>query len=259
MGTRRATCWYYLLLCAPGVLASRRNDCLGNGTDAHRRASIRTKFGVPNGFDSCAIVGSSGLLLSERLGDEIDGHDFVLRTNLAPVGGFEEVVGSKTTVRVMNTEAMSTALLERACPLLRDENSSTWCPPYAIQINSKHHESHYTTALNNGCPGSDLDSPIITKTDVPSSDETIQHFHAFVGGNVMTGAWGIALAMHVCPNGMDIYGYTHSGNLRKMHGTQYHYCDAGLRPNAGPGVGTRALFPRFPALKAPAVPSAYVR
>ena len=50
---------------------------------ARTRRSIRLTMGAEHGFASCAIVGSSGLLLRTRLGAEIDAHDFVMRTNLA--------------------------------------------------------------------------------------------------------------------------------------------------------------------------------
>ncbi len=46
---------------------------------------------------SCAVVGASSNLSGSRLGAEIDGHDVVLRVNLAPTRGFEADVGRKTT------------------------------------------------------------------------------------------------------------------------------------------------------------------
>jgi hypothetical protein len=50
-----------------------------------------------------AIVGSSGILLNHKLGDEINNHDFIVRFNAAPTGGFEEFVGNRTDFRCMNT------------------------------------------------------------------------------------------------------------------------------------------------------------
>ena len=55
------------------------------------------------GFKSCAIVGNSGGLNEARLGKDIDSHDIVVRLNVAPVNGFEEKVGGKTSFRLLNT------------------------------------------------------------------------------------------------------------------------------------------------------------
>jgi len=52
--------------------------------------------------NSCAIVGSSGNLLNNKFGNEIDNHDFVIRFNQARVVGYEKYVGSKTSLRVIN-------------------------------------------------------------------------------------------------------------------------------------------------------------
>jgi hypothetical protein len=107
-------------------------SCRANSTQSH---AIRKAFGQPHGFGSCAVVGASGALLHmPGLGREIDAHEFVVRTNIAPVGGFAELVGRGTSLRVMNTEALGTALLERGCPRLRDGDRS-WCPPYGLFIN----------------------------------------------------------------------------------------------------------------------------
>lgn len=51
---------------------------------------------------SCAVVGSSGLLALRPQGARIDRHDAVFRMNGAPVRGFEGLVGSRTTVRLVN-------------------------------------------------------------------------------------------------------------------------------------------------------------
>ncbi|XP_070564082.1 alpha-2,8-sialyltransferase 8B-like isoform X2 [Ptychodera flava] len=55
---------------------------------------------------SCAIVGASGILLNSRCGREIDGHDFVMRINLAPTAGFEKDVGGRTNLTAVNNIVM---------------------------------------------------------------------------------------------------------------------------------------------------------
>ena len=59
-------------------LAARDEAALCQQSD-HRSVALRAKFGRPDGYKSCAIVGSSGLMLRSRLGAEIDAHEFVVR------------------------------------------------------------------------------------------------------------------------------------------------------------------------------------
>jgi len=51
---------------------------------------------------SCAIVGNAGHLSLSNYGKEIDSHDVVVRLNQAPTKGYEDKVGSKTTMRLLN-------------------------------------------------------------------------------------------------------------------------------------------------------------
>ena len=53
-------------------------------------------------FDTCAVVGSSPELLLYSDGAAIDTHDAVFRANLAKTEGFEEHVGRRTSVRIIN-------------------------------------------------------------------------------------------------------------------------------------------------------------
>ena len=56
-------------------------------------------------FDTCAVVGSNGNVRNnENYGREIDEHDQVIRFNDAPTVGYEDVVGSKTTIRIQNSD-----------------------------------------------------------------------------------------------------------------------------------------------------------
>ncbi len=52
--------------------------------------------------ENLAIIGSSAKMLQNKAGEEIDSFDDVIRFNRAPTAGFEDSVGSKTTLRVVN-------------------------------------------------------------------------------------------------------------------------------------------------------------
>ena len=58
---------------------------------------------------TCAVVGSSSVLLNDRKGREIDNTDAIFRVNWAPTVGYEEHVGSRTTHRVGGYEEKESA------------------------------------------------------------------------------------------------------------------------------------------------------
>eukprot|EP00899_Mesostigma_viride_P022620 jgi/Mesvir1/3542/Mv12012-RA.1 len=53
-------------------------------------------------YNRCAVVGNSGILLQQPLGQEIDGHDAIFRMNFAPLRGYERFVGNGTTFSIIN-------------------------------------------------------------------------------------------------------------------------------------------------------------
>ena len=55
-------------------------------------------------FSSCAVVGNAGTMHGTKYGAVIDSHDAVFRLNQAPTATYEQWVGKKTTVRLLNRE-----------------------------------------------------------------------------------------------------------------------------------------------------------
>ncbi|XP_007934182.1 beta-galactoside alpha-2,6-sialyltransferase 1 [Orycteropus afer afer] len=69
------------------------------------KETIKTKAGP---WGKCAVVSSAGSLKSSQLGQEIDDHDAVLRFNAAPTATFQQDVGTKTTIRLINSQLVTT-------------------------------------------------------------------------------------------------------------------------------------------------------
>lgn len=67
---------------------------------------------IANGDEryTCAVVGSSPLLLNADYGAQIDSFDMVFRCNLAPTKGFERHVGDRTSHRFCNPNAIMICL-----------------------------------------------------------------------------------------------------------------------------------------------------
>nr|XP_040576019.1 beta-galactoside alpha-2,6-sialyltransferase 2-like [Lepeophtheirus salmonis] len=58
-------------------------------------------------YNSCAVVTNSGSLINSGHGTFIDSHDLIIRFNDGPTSGFEKDVGSKTSLRVINSKVPS--------------------------------------------------------------------------------------------------------------------------------------------------------
>ncbi|XP_049999572.1 CMP-N-acetylneuraminate-beta-galactosamide-alpha-2,3-sialyltransferase 2 isoform X2 [Alexandromys fortis] len=63
------------------------------------------RFRDPQQCRRCAVVGNSGNLRGSGYGQDVDGHNFIMRMNQAPTVGFEKDVGSRTTHHFMYPES----------------------------------------------------------------------------------------------------------------------------------------------------------
>ena len=176
--------------------------------------ALRQKLGAPQGgFATCALVGSSGVLALERLGERIDAAEFVMRFNLNQVGGFEPIVGSITTLRLLDTEAIGDMIAERREEIrqggarLRRFRNASWCPAYSVYLNTPNKLHRDTFAAMCSRATKIIDASVFDE-HTAVLDALDPH-----GTNLMSGQFGVALTTMLCPNGVNVYGITHSGSV----------------------------------------------
>ncbi|KAF3661910.1 beta-1,6-galactosyltransferase GALT29A isoform X1 [Capsicum chacoense] len=86
--------------------------------------TVNGKMGLEKRYESCAVVGNSGILLESVYGELIDSHEAVIRLNNAKTGGFEHRVGSKTTISFVNSNILHLCARREGC----------FCHPYGVNV-----------------------------------------------------------------------------------------------------------------------------
>lgn len=75
-------------------------------------------------YRTCAVVGNSGILLNQSHASFIDSHDMVIRLNNARTIGFQDRVGSKTTIAFINSNILQACGRRNRCA----------CHPYGESV-----------------------------------------------------------------------------------------------------------------------------
>eukprot|EP01018_Ginkgo_biloba_P012747 Gb_04581 [translate_table: standard] len=99
-------------------------DLVKTPLDRHYNATRALDIQIGKTYRSCAVVGNSGILLQKHYGLLIDGHEMVIRLNNARTLGFEERVGSKTTLSFMNSNILHSCSRRIGC----------FCHPYGEKV-----------------------------------------------------------------------------------------------------------------------------
>ncbi|XP_019366083.1 PREDICTED: alpha-N-acetyl-neuraminyl-2,3-beta-galactosyl-1,3-N-acetyl-galactosaminide alpha-2,6-sialyltransferase [Gavialis gangeticus] len=180
----------------------------------------------------CAIVSSSGQMLGSRLGKEIDRRECVLRMNQAPTTGYEEDVGTRSTIRVVSHTSIP--LLVRNHSYFFEQSLETlyiiWGP--AKVMGREKVGRTYRSLLKVKQMYPSLEIYTLTEKMMAYCDEVFQNEtgknRMKSGTYLSTGWFTMVLAMELCEQ-IHIFGMISDGYCReKNHPTvQYHYFEKG--------------------------------
>ncbi|AEN03737.1 alpha-2,6-sialyltransferases [Yokapox virus] len=174
--------------------------------------NIILNFNLKNVYNKCAVVSSSGSLLGSKHGNDIDSHDGIIRFNDAIVKGFEKDVGSKTSLRIVNSQLVFNR------PLFSKilNNITVWDP-------SKYHENITSWMSNtefNFFPilKNKKDYTIISPEFIWKLWDIIQSYYLekIQPNPPSSGFIGIIIAMKIC-NNVTIYEYIQSKQTDLCH------------------------------------------
>jgi len=162
---------------------------------------------------SCAVVSNSPRLLSHKHGHDIDRHDIVIRFNEAQVEGFEEHVGRKTDILILNTQLPQ-----------RQPRDLSWLP-----LGSTHTKvwTNWHDAFPFEDPFHTVDNYVECRRDYPNSSHHLlnANYYKFeeqllseARVHASTGFTGVVLALQICDT-VDVYEIVPSS----APDDQYHY------------------------------------
>ena len=200
---------------------------------------LRGKLKLPSRgrqFRACAVVGSSGALLHAQYGSRIDAADVIVRFNNAPAGGrFAPMVGSRTDVRVLNSHAAS-AILQACASFTVDGQclaaNTSCCPLEPVLLNSGREE--IVGCFRHACS---TRKAVNVKELLRNVSLLTAWARRVRPRSLMSGAYGIAVALLLCTDRVDVYGMSARAaiNASRAASTQrpmgppqlsrYHYYD----------------------------------
>ncbi|KAL9915991.1 beta-galactoside alpha-2,6-sialyltransferase 2 isoform X2 [Glossina fuscipes] len=117
------------LMMEADVRVLRRKDHPFNKLQFGKLFPKQKLFRHSKKIKACAIVSSAGSMAGSKLGRFIDTHDVVMRFNHAPTRGYETDVGSKTTIRVVNSQVVTKTEFDFAhAPIFQNVTIAAWDP-----------------------------------------------------------------------------------------------------------------------------------
>ncbi|CAH1239812.1 ST6GAL2 [Branchiostoma lanceolatum] len=197
-------------------------------------------------FNSCAVVSSSHALKLHTYGQEIDSHDAVLRFNCAPTHTFEQFVGNRTDIRLINTKipqkacrqefwSENSTMFKHAAIVIRNMNAINL---EGEKIDAKHDRFHsFTNWIKYRKTYPNRTLPFILR---PEFGRDIQaELTQFCNttrlckkprSSPSTGMFGVVMMLHICDW---VHVYELAPSNRDDTKLRYYFDEKKMRPSNG--------------------------
>ena len=175
-------------------------------------------------YRRCAVVGNSGVVLLKEYGKEIDEHDAVFRLNMAPIRGFEDYVGSKTTFNMVNSHNIREMLAGQRRWRSTDPDSKLVVFETGQDFTRYHLLKELLKKFQKSNPV--LLSPIFGNMchamwiNIKSLVEKVKETN--FNRKPMSGFFATMMAVQMCEH-VNLYGF--DAYVSKKHSYKYHYFD----------------------------------
>ncbi|QDZ24807.1 sialyltransferase [Chloropicon primus] len=154
-------------------------------------------------YNTCAIVGSSGIHHNFEHGEEIDRHEMVLRFNSAPTVNFERLVGQKTTFRITNSQNLAFRESQNETVLIHMRNPASLLALKRLRIG---------------------DPELKVLAFHPDFVEHVSSVFADQGILATSGLYGMLASLQMCRR-VTVYGYQVARAQGVRHYHYYNTCD----------------------------------
>uniref|UniRef100_A0A4W3HU88 alpha-N-acetylneuraminyl-2,3-beta-galactosyl-1,3-N-acetylgalactosaminide6-alpha-sialyltransferase n=1 Tax=Callorhinchus milii TaxID=7868 RepID=A0A4W3HU88_CALMI len=199
--------------------------------------SVTTQQPLRLNCNTCSIVSSSGQMLGQKMGQDIDQSTCVWRMNNAPSKGFETDVGTRTTVRVVSHTSVP-LLFQKQQYFFGEANDTVyviWGPYRNMRQDGKGIIYNMLWEIVKSYPHAKI--YVTTEDRMNHCDRIFKREtgkdRVQSGSYLSTGWFTLVLAMDVCHK-IHIYGMINATHC-SLHRTEgykrvpYHYYEAGSR------------------------------
>lgn len=182
--------------------------------------------------DQCAVVSNSGQMIGQKVGKEIDQSSCIWRMNNAPVTGYEDDVGRRTSIRVVSHTSVP-LLLQNPDYFFKETNTTIyviWGPYRNMRMDGK--GIVYSMLKKAAANYPDANIYLTTEQQMNHCDDVFKmetgRDRVQSGTYLSTGWFTLILAMKAC-NGIHVFGmindtYCNSEGFRNV---PYHYYEEG--------------------------------